>query len=702
MTQRAIAPRRRRLAGRGPAGRRPARRPRAGPARIPACAARCPVQLRAHHRPAAPAPAARRRPPARARSSACPAGYARAFPGELRTLAGQRDRRAARPADGGQPPRRAGRHRHHRPARARPPAKVRVDGVVDLPAGRLALPEGRRAGRRAAAGAARQRRPAARSATFARVDGPLAPRASRAGAHAGPRARSRTRLPGSPSAAFTQVSGRARATSRRGWPAAGSSATTSAPRSTRRASDALYAQLLFLFLGVPGRDPRRAGDRVDRRGRRRTAAAATRRCCAPAAPRRASSCASRSPRPRSPAAPASRSGSAPRWSSAQRRLRHRELRRRDARRRSLWAVGAALAGLADRRGVDRAARLARRARADRGRPAPAGRPPRPRAVVGALRPGLRRPGGLPALVFWQASRNGYNLVLAPEGVPQVSVNWYALLAPVLAWIGAGLLAYRIADLVLVRGRSAAGARRCGPLAGELAPTVAATMGRQRRLLAGAVALVALTAAFAASTAVFNATYQQQAEVDARLTNGADVTVTESPGVQRRAARRGRRSRGVRRAQRRAAAAPLRLRRRRPAGPLRRAPADDRRRRQAPERVVRGRQRARAHALAGAASRRRARLRRDRQGLPARAGRPAAPAPAGRPHQAVQDGPVPLRRRGQGVPDRAARLVLRRQRAATSPGPPAATRSAPSSSRPTAATPPPSPGASAPASARARR
>ena len=45
-----------------------------------------------------------------------------------------------------------------------------------------------------------------------------------------------------------------------------------------------------------------------------------------------------------------------------------------------------------------------------------------------------------------------------------------------------------------------------------------------------MALVALTAAFAASTAVFNATYQQQAEADARLTNGADVTVTESPGV----------------------------------------------------------------------------------------------------------------------------------------------------------------------------
>ena len=132
-------------------------------------------------------------------------------------------------------------------------------------------------------------------------------------------------------------------------------------------------------------------------------------------------------------------------------------------------------------------------------------------------------------VYWQASQNGYQLVLAPEGVQQVSVNWYALLAPVLGWIGFGLLAYRLADLLLARGRRPlTGALR--PLAGELAPTVSATMSRQRQLLARAVALVALTAAFAGSTSVFNSTYQAQAEVDARLSNGADVTVTESPGA----------------------------------------------------------------------------------------------------------------------------------------------------------------------------
>jgi putative ABC transport system permease protein len=56
------------------------------------------------------------------------------------------------------------------------------------------------------------------------------------------------------------------------------------------------------------------------------------------------------------------------------------------------------------------------------------------------------------------------------------------------------------------------------------------MARQRGLLSRAVVLVALTVAFAMSTAVFNSTYRQQAYVDALLTNGADVAITESPGV----------------------------------------------------------------------------------------------------------------------------------------------------------------------------
>jgi putative ABC transport system permease protein len=43
-------------------------------------------------------------------------------------------------------------------------------------------------------------------------------------------------------------------------------------------------------------------------------------------------------------------------------------------------------------------------------------------------------------------------------------------------------------------------------------------------------VLALALTFAISTATFNATYRHQAEADAQLTNGADVTVTQPPGT----------------------------------------------------------------------------------------------------------------------------------------------------------------------------
>ena len=132
-------------------------------------------------------------------------------------------------------------------------------------------------------------------------------------------------------------------------------------------------------------------------------------------------------------------------------------------------------------------------------------------------------------VFWLTSRTGYKLILAVEGVPTISVSYWAFAGPALLWIGAGLLTYRLTSLLLHRGRPLLAAS-LHPLAGGLSDTVAASLGRQRRLLARGAALVALTIGFAASTAVFNSTYHQQAEADAVLTNGADVTATLSPGA----------------------------------------------------------------------------------------------------------------------------------------------------------------------------
>ncbi|MGW4698872.1 FtsX-like permease family protein [Streptomyces sp. NPDC004285] len=133
------------------------------------------------------------------------------------------------------------------------------------------------------------------------------------------------------------------------------------------------------------------------------------------------------------------------------------------------------------------------------------------------------------LVFRAAGGNQYALVLAPEGVPSISVSYWAFLGPALLWLGGALLLWRISHLLLAHGRPLL-ARAARPLSGTLATTAAATMSRRRRPVARAIVLLALALSFAASTAVFNATYRRQAEVDARLTNGADVTVTQSPGV----------------------------------------------------------------------------------------------------------------------------------------------------------------------------
>ena len=129
-----------------------------------------------------------------------------------------------------------------------------------------------------------------------------------------------------------------------------------------------------------------------------------------------------------------------------------------------------------------------------------------------------------ALVYWQAGRGGYQLVLAPEGVPKVAVSYTSFLAPLLLWAGVALLTTRLTRLLLGRGgRTVAPLIR--PLSGRLAGLVGASLGRQQARVATGLVLVVLAVAFATSTAIFNSTYQAQALVDAELSNGADVTVT---------------------------------------------------------------------------------------------------------------------------------------------------------------------------------
>ena len=137
--------------------------------------------------------------------------------------------------------------------------------------------------------------------------------------------------------------------------------------------------------------------------------------------------------------------------------------------------------------------------------------------------------GAAGVLFWQSGRNGYQVVLAPEGVPSISVSYWAFVVPALFWIGGALLIWRLSDLLLGRGRGLV-ARALLPVTGRLARLLSNSLSRQRAPIARAIVVLALAAGFAVSTATFNATYQAQAEVDAQLTNGADVTVTESPGA----------------------------------------------------------------------------------------------------------------------------------------------------------------------------
>ncbi len=137
---------------------------------------------------------------------------------------------------------------------------------------------------------------------------------------------------------------------------------------------------------------------------------------------------------------------------------------------------------------------------------------------------------LAGLFFWQSASTGYQLVLAPEGVAATAVDYKAFISPALLWTGSMLLALRLAGLFARSGGKAL-CRIITPFTGTLAPAVAGSMSRQSRRLALGAAMLALAVSFAVSTSIFNTTFNAQSHVDAELTNGSDVTVfgtTENP------------------------------------------------------------------------------------------------------------------------------------------------------------------------------
>lgn len=132
------------------------------------------------------------------------------------------------------------------------------------------------------------------------------------------------------------------------------------------------------------------------------------------------------------------------------------------------------------------------------------------------------------IIFWQTASTGYQVVLAPEGVPQASVSYETFIAPVCLWLGAGLLTLRLGKASLGAGRSMLN-QVLKPAIGSLSGIVTASLSRQRILMAQGIVLTTLAVSFAISTAIFNTTYNAQSKVDAELTNGADVRITLPAG-----------------------------------------------------------------------------------------------------------------------------------------------------------------------------
>ncbi|MFE4654799.1 FtsX-like permease family protein [Streptomyces sp. NPDC056707] len=440
-----------------------------------------------------------------------PTGYASAFPGEVRLLAGR--------AQGVLLAQQTAANLHAAPgdtiriqrAAGLPPVAVRVSGVVDLPLADSLFQK---------VGAPSQSQPSAPpdnvvlmpARSWHTAFGPLAsarPDLVKTQIHT---LRSHA-LPADPAAAYTSATGSAHNAEVR---LAGTGLVGDNLGSVLDAarSDALYAQLLFLFLGVPGAAlaaalawavaQSGAGRRRKEQALLRTRGATVGRLVGLAGVEAGV------------VAVLGASGGLALAVLVERLAFH------GGGIPAAWALAASGVGvLVAAATVLLPARFdARRATVASGRTAVARRSV-PRAAWWVLCGSLLA-GSL--AVFRATSGTNYALVLAPEGTPTLSVDYWAFAGPALLWAGGTVLAWLVVDLALRRGRPVL-AWLFRPVAGALSGTVTAALSRQRGTVVRSVVLLALACAFAVSTGVFNSTYQQQAKVDAVLTNGADVTVT---------------------------------------------------------------------------------------------------------------------------------------------------------------------------------
>ncbi len=133
---------------------------------------------------------------------------------------------------------------------------------------------------------------------------------------------------------------------------------------------------------------------------------------------------------------------------------------------------------------------------------------------------------LSGLIYWLTASTGFSAVVNPDSNPTLSLSVYMFFGPALLWIGATLL------LVRLRGRALAwtAGRVAGPRASTRAGFVLASAARRGSAINRGLIVVGLLLAFGVNLGIFTATYDQQANIDAQLTLGADVTASAPPGV----------------------------------------------------------------------------------------------------------------------------------------------------------------------------
>jgi putative ABC transport system permease protein len=111
---------------------------------------------------------------------------------------------------------------------------------------------------------------------------------------------------------------------------------------------------------------------------------------------------------------------------------------------------------------------------------------------------------------------------AAEG-QTVSLSFYTLLAPLLGWVGATLLAVRL----LLLGAGRAPDRRTGGFGSLTTGTLVRSVKRRSGSIASGIIAISLAVAFGSSLAIFVATYQAEKQADARFVVGSDLRVTAS-------------------------------------------------------------------------------------------------------------------------------------------------------------------------------